>query len=473
MVARAVTSLIKYFLISMIILLLFSVLSSKTVEAKTNDFFFDNLILAANLNLKSGNAEDALEKFIKAEKQAPDNADVLIGLVRSYSKLGDFNLARKKLSRMEKHHQYDMRIHLVKGEYFAMKGHIEEAAGEFTLLVKKGIYRFEALQGLIRLYAETSDNIIKSVIDITIPLYEKQNQVALYKVMVKCLEESGRFDEAQTTARLLRALDSESVSTGSNDNESEMSELEITICQIERLLSEKQFKDAEILLTDATHKWPTNAKIQELLKTCYWRMIDNVPVNPDTEQNQAIFNRMVSKSEGTSVSLDSMIPPDISFSLETEVYVTDILRITGETEKYFLKMITNFSNLQSRVGEDSYQSNTEQNKAEAQNLKELELLLNESSKVLKMEIDALNETKPPKNFIQFHNYLISTTMQLHDAFKQIKKFITNKDWTSYFKVMGLLTVVDMQMDELAELFDQAIIMEMRQGARGYAANPQD
>jgi len=473
MVARAITSLIKYFLISMIILLLFLTFSPKTVKAETDDFFFDNLILAANLNLKSGNAEDALEKFIKAEKQAPDNADVLIGLVRSYSKLGDFNLARKKLSRMEKRYPYDMRVHLVKGEYLAMKGHIEEAAGEFTLIVEKGIYRFEALQGLIRLYADTGDNIIKSVIDIAIPLYEKENQVLLYKLMVKCLEESGRLDEAQVTARLLRALDGDSVSSGSNDNESEISELEITICQIERLLSEGQFKDAEILLTGATHKWPANAKIQELLKTCYWRMIDNMPVNPDAEQNQAIFDRMVSRSEGTSVSLGSMIPPDISFSLETEVYVTDVLRITGETEKYFQKMTTNFTNLQSRIGQDSYQSNIERNKADAQNLKELELLLNESSKALKMEIDALKETDPPDNFLEFHNLLTGTTMQLNDAFKYINKFITNKDWTSYFKSMELLAKMDEQMNELAELFNQAIIMEMRQGGTVQAANPQD
>lgn len=473
MVARAITSLIKYFLISMIILLLFITLSSKTVKAETDDFFFDNLILAANLNLKSGNTEDALEKFIKAEKQAPDNADVLIGLVRSYSKLGDFNLARNKLSRMEKRHPYDMRVHLVKGEYLAMKGHIEEAASEFTLLVEKGIYRFEALQGLIRLYADTDDNIIKSVIDITIPLYEKQNQVALYKLMVNCLRKSGRLDEAQATTRLLCALDGESVSIRSNVNESEMSELEITICQIERLLSEGLFEEAEFQLTDATHKWPANAKIQELLKTCYWRMIDDVPVNPETEQNQAILNRMISRGEGTSASLDSMIPPDVPFSLETEVYVTDVLRITGETEKYFQKMTTNFAKLQSRDWQDSSQSNSERSNADAQNLKELELLLSESSNVLKMELDALGATNPPDNFIEFHNHLTSTTRQLNDAFKLINKFITNKDWTSYFKVMGLLAGLDEQMNEMAELFNQAIIMEMRQGATGYAANPED
>ncbi len=462
MASRAISSFIKYFLISMVILLLFFTLHAKTVESKTDDFYFDNLVLAANLNLKSGNVNDALDKFIKAEQIAPDNADVLIGLVRSYSELNDFTLAREKLSRLEKHHPYDMRIHLVKGEYLAMKGHVEEAAGEFTLLVEKGIYRFEALQGLIRLYAETDDTSIKSVIEITIPLYETENQIALYKLMANCLEQSGKMNEAKETAKLLAALIESSKSTGSNKSVSEMSELEIAIFKAERFISEKQYDNAEIVLTDATHKWPSSAKVQELLKTCYWRMVESVPINPDNDDNQQFFESMISKGDGTSATLSSLMPSDASFSPEVEVYLTDIFRITGETEKYFQKMVVSFSSLQSRIWEDSSNSNSGRSKKEIQNLKELNLLLTESAKVCGMEIDALNEIEPPENFIEFHKDLINITRQLNDSFKLVNHFITNNDWTSYFKVMKMLAGLDEQMTGLIDLFNAAIIAEMQQ-----------
>lgn len=460
MASRAINSLIRYFLISMFILLLFFSLNAKA-EAKTDDFFFDNLLVAANLNLKAGNVNDALDMFINAEEFKPDNAEVLIGLIRSYSELNDFTLAREKLSRLEKHHPYDMRIHLVKGEYLAMKGHIEEAAGEFTLLVEKGIYRFEALQGLIRLYSRSGDSSIKGIVESAIPMYETKNQITLYTLMANCLEQSGRNHEANETRKLLSALKESTGSSSSNNGVSEISELEIVILKAERLISESHYADAEEVLAGATHKWPANARVQDLLKTCYFRMIESVPVNSATKTEQQNLANILSEGDGSSKGLSSLIPPSATFSADVETYITDIFRITGETEKYFQKMMVSLSNLKSRINNSSSSAGSGAQSKEKQNLRELNLLMNESAKVTAMEIEALNNITPPENFIEFHNKLITVTKQLNASFKLVNHFITSKDWTSYFKVMNMLAGLDEQIEGLNKQFETAIMAEMQ------------
>jgi len=422
---------------------------------------FDNLILAGNLYLQSGNYNDALSRFLKAEELEKQNPDVLIGLIRSYSRLNAFDLASEKLNYFKEHYPNDQRIHLVMGEHLAVKGHTEESSIEFTKLVKVGIYRYEALQGLIRLYADSDDPSILMIIEGTIPLYEPENQAVLYKLLSDCLRKNGKTVAADQYQKLYAATSNENLKDYHSKADDQLDALEQALIEVNNLMENGEFGAAEYILSDASRRWPGERRVQELLKSCYMGIVEDVPINTvnNESQNSTGVNSIFHLDSSISGGIMTSIPPDANYSAEVEIYITSLLDITGKTEDYFKKMQNKFSAMQSRVIEESASGDKSGSNLK-RNFDELRILVSESSIVCQKEVDALGELSPPENFVEFHEYLTDLTRQIGNAFVLIDRFIVYQEWSSYYKVMGILGAVNQRKENLIDLFDQAIAKEM-------------
>lgn len=430
---------------------------ANSASAKTDDFFLDNLILAGNLNLKSGNTIDAIRNFEKAETMDPKNPDVLIGLVRAYAQSGGFDKAQEKLDFFGKIFPYDMRGHLVRGEFLALKGHTEEASGEFIKLVEMGIYRFEALQALVLIYAQTESPDVKTIIDHTIPLYETKNQVVLYNLLADSLEDNNNPVEAYEYKLLSQSL---TETDGKSYLSDELNPLEHAVMEAKNLMDMGAYKAAEEVLADATSKWPSDPRFHEMLKQCYVDMFDNVPVTV-LEQSKpgGEFGSILPSKKSDKKSISEMIPSDAGFSEDVNSYLTQITKISEDTEVYFTKMLGNFTALQSRIVQESSAAKSEKSSMQ-RNMEELQILLKESAKVCDLESKAIEQLTPPENFKAFHVYLLETTQLLTNTFTRINYVIQNQQWEEYFKMSKMLEDIEIRSDRLDGIFMDAIQKEI-------------
>ena len=434
--------------------------------AKANDTFFDNIILAGNLYLKGGDYEKALHEFLKAEENDSKNPDVLIGLIRSYSKLGEFDKAWSKLKFFNKKYPYDMRYHLVKGEHLSLKGHTEESAAEFTTLIEKGIYRFEALQGLIRIYALTNEEQYISVIENTIPLYESPNQIVLYELLSSCLEENGKNHEAEEYRTIANALDSSpSISSKNKQLSSTSLEIEQALEEAHQLMECGSLKAAEELLANSARKWPSETRFHTMLKDCYMKMLDDTPMITGTDNPASVSSALgFSPMQGQKGSelLKELIPEDGMLPVETVAYLEKIIDISSKTENYFLKVYVNIQKLNQRVQSDLSRnmSKKESDRVFNQHVKEFRVILKECSTVCKMEIDALEKINPPANFSEFHEYFTETTRLFDQVFVKLNDFATTWNWNSYTSAMNLLNSSKLRIDKQVKMLENAISNEM-------------
>jgi tetratricopeptide (TPR) repeat protein len=440
--------------------LLVALCGVNSASAKTDDFFLENLILAANLNLRSGNTVEAIRNFEKAENMDPKNPDVLIGLVRAYAQSGDFDKAQTKLDSFAKIYPYDMRGCLVRGEFLAQKGHTEEASKEFTKLVEMGIYRFEALQALVVLYAQTESPDIKTIIDKTIPLYETKNQIVLYNLLAKSLADNNKPDEAYKYKLLSRSL---TETDGKALLSDELNPLEHAVMEAKNLMDMGAYKAAEGVLADATSKWTSEPRFHEMLKQCYVDMFDNVPVMTiEQPKPGGEFGSLLPTKKPDKKTISEMIPKDAGFSADVDAYLTQIAKISEETEIYFTKMLGNFTALQSRIIQES--SNKTNNKSEMQrNMEELLILLQESATVCDLQTKAIEQITPPENFKAYHEYLLETSKLLTNTFIRISYVIKNQQWGEYFKMVRMLEDIEIRTERLDSIFTEAIQKEVAKG----------
>lgn len=251
--------------------------NKNTISYAESDFIVVSNISAGNFYLKSGCYSDALREFLSAQAKEPSNPDVAFGLIRCYAHMGEFDKAWTLLNGLESRRKEDMRIHLVKAEVLSIKGHTEEALQEFILLIEKGIYRFEALQGLIQLYVSFPDLCPKRLIDNTIALYEPVNQITLYEILVDNLSKNGRVTEAREYKAKLDSL-LEAEPTRNAGAYSEISPLEWVVNRATRLIEQSSISEAADLLEDASMRWRGDERIQRLLKLCYLEEAQDCPL---------------------------------------------------------------------------------------------------------------------------------------------------------------------------------------------------
>jgi tetratricopeptide (TPR) repeat protein len=444
-----------------VFVLLVALGNTNFASAKSDDFFLENLILAANLNLRSGNTIEAIRNFEKAENMEPKNPDVLIGLVRAYAQSGDFDKAQLKLDMFGKNYPYDMRGYLIRGEFLSLKGHTEEASKEFIKLVEMGIYRFEALQALVLIYAQTDSPAIKTIIDTSIPLYESKNQVVLYDLLAKSLADNNKPDEAYKYKLLSQSLTKSDEKALPSD---EINPLEHAVIEAKGLMDMGAYKAAEEVLADATSKWPSDPRFQVMLKQCYMNMFDNVPVTQiEQPKPGGEFGSLLPSQKPDKKPISEMIPKDARFTIEVNAYLSQMVNISEETEAYFTQMLGNFTAMQSRIIQES--SNVKGNKQEMQrNMQELQILLKESATVCDLQAKAIEQIIPPENFKAYHQYLLETSQLLTNTFTRINYVIQNQQWEEYFKMDKMLEDIKNRTDRLDGIFMEAIQKETATGS---------
>ena len=392
------------------------------------DFITSGKLLAGNIYLKAGSITDALREFETAYQKDPSNPDVLIGLVRCYAHIGEFEKASNKLSELENKRKGDMRVNLVKAEVLSLKGHVEEASNEFIMLIGKGIYRFEALQGLIHLYAESPDTSMKRVIDETVSLYEPVNQITLYSLLVENLEGRGNKKEAKEYRDKLDFLRKMELQEGDEAVYSDVNPLDWAISRAEDLLDEGSLTEAMCFLEEASLRWPGEYRIQNLLKSCYREKIQEVPV---TRDNTSAISAVGASNLISKVGLDNSpymayVPLDLPLNAEETAYLTKVFEITNQTQEYYIKMVNNVIALKGRIDTDIATYGPDRCDALQRDLDELYLIIDEATKVSKQEESVLKQAYIPKGLEEFNSIILKAASIRTQMFDNVKLFATQR-----------------------------------------------
>jgi tetratricopeptide (TPR) repeat protein len=447
----------------LIFFIILGIFSRDYTYAKSDDkAFYGKLVHAGNLFLKYGNYREALREFQKAEEQSPVDGDVLIGLARSYSRLGMYDDAHEKLNLFRKKYPFDMRYHLVNGEILSIKGHTEEASEQFVILVEKGIYRFEALQALIRLYADSGNEKLISIIENAIPLYEPENQAVLYDLLRDRLSAYGKTEEAEKYAKLHDNL----IADRTNPDESPMSdsypdELKAAISEAESLIECGSYRAAENFIADAARKWPSETRFHDLLKECYLRMMEDEPIVTGAISGGGGLSGLMPDYSNSTEKMRKQISENATLRPEVSSYLTKVMDVSSETEKYFYKAMNKFVELDKRVRGDFTKPLTCQQKSQIfkQHLKEFQTLVSDCATVLDREIDVMKGITPPENFKEFHSYHIETSILYKTVFSKLEEYAKTGNEKTYSEILEMINTGNLRTDRQTVIFTEALDKE--------------
>jgi len=257
------------------------------------------------------------------------------------------------------------------------------------------------------------------------------NQLILYRLATESLDKNGKHNETLEYINKYQGLIEQMKNPGENAGYSDVDPLEWTIKESQRLLGEGQNDKAEELLAEGSRRWPGEAKIQELLKKCYFDALKDVPFGGG--QNTVVIpgeevGKLVTSGGFNSSPLSSNIPLDAQLDEQTKAYVDKILNISGETEKYYTDMGNKMVALQKKMMASLSSTSGCSLESIQKNLDELTALLTESTKVSQKENETLKSETPPPGFENFHALLLQIADVRTSAFNNIRTFIETRQY---------------------------------------------